>query len=206
MLDIFRIPTNLADDFINFYSIQNCYQLSELDRLKSQIQPHIGVYALYYCGKNSLYTCISQANYHHCCLPIYIGKAIAGGRRRGKSSSSQNLYSRLREHQSSILQGSGIDIDEFYFKVAAMEFDLVSWGEGVLIRYYQPIWNQIIDGFGNHDPGKGRYQQRRSVWDVIHPGRQWSTKLAKFDTIDLANLKIKIEILCQEKGQQLGCF
>lgn len=69
-----------------------------------------------------------------------------------------------------------------------------------------PVWNQIIDGFGNHDPGKGRYQQRRSVWDIIHPGREWSKKLANFDTIDLENLKIKIESLCQKKGQQLGCF
>lgn len=206
MLDIFQIPTNLANEFIDFYIRQDCYKLGELEQLKSKIQPHIGVYALYYCGKNLLYTCISQANCTHCCLPIYIGKAMAGGRRRGRSSSSQNLYSRLREHKNSILQGSGIEIDEFSFKVAAMEFDLVSWGEGILIRHYQPVWNQIIDGFGNHDPGKGRYQQRRSVWDITHPGREWSKKLANFDTIDLENLKMKIESLCQEKGQQLRCF
>ncbi len=31
--------------------------------------------------------------------------------------------------------------------------------------------NKIIDGFGNHDPGKGRYNQLRSRWDKLHPGR-----------------------------------
>lgn len=28
-----------------------------------------------------------------------------------------------------------------------------------------------------HDPGSGRYQQQRSPWDCIHPGREWAEKL-----------------------------
>jgi len=35
----------------------------------------------------------------------------------------------------------------------------------------------VIDGLGNHDPGAGRYNQQRSPWDVIHPGRPWAQKL-----------------------------
>jgi hypothetical protein len=35
----------------------------------------------------------------------------------------------------------------------------------------------VLDGFGNHDPGRGRYDQQKSAWDVIHPGRQWAGKL-----------------------------
>jgi hypothetical protein len=38
-------------------------------------------------------------------------------------------------------------------------------------------WNVLIDGFGNHDPGGGRYNQKKSSWDVIHPGRTWAEKL-----------------------------
>ena len=34
----------------------------------------------------------------------------------------------------------------------------------------------MIDGYGNHDPGKGRYNQARSRWDVLHPGRAWALK------------------------------
>ena len=67
----------------------------------------------------------------------------------------------------------------------------------MLIRHFQPVWNQVIDGFGNHDPGKGRNQQRRSVWDTLHPGREWAGKLPNFDPIDEAVLQIKIETLCR---------
>jgi hypothetical protein len=42
---------------------------------------------------------------------------------------------------------------------------------------FSPLWNRKIDGFGNHDPGSGRYNQQRSPWDVIHPGRPWAAKL-----------------------------
>ena len=31
-------------------------------------------------------------------------------------------------------------------------------------------------GFGNHDPGSGRYKGLRPRWDVLHPGRAWADK------------------------------
>ncbi len=36
--------------------------------------------------------------------------------------------------------------------------------------------NKVVDGFGNHDPGKGRHAGLRSRWDVLHPGRPWADK------------------------------
>ena len=33
-----------------------------------------------------------------------------------------------------------------------------------------------VDGFGNHDPGSGRYEQAKSDWDVVHKGRAWAEK------------------------------
>lgn len=197
MLEIFKVPSNLAIDLLSFYARQNCYKFSELDNLRGQIRQYIGVYALYYNGSNPLYSCVSEANENECCLPIYIGKALAGGRRKGSASGTQNLYSRLGEHKKSIKTGDGLEVDEFMFKVVAMELDLVSWGEGVLIRHFQPVWNQVIDGFGNHDPGKGRNQQRRSVWDTLHPGREWAGKLPNFDPIDEAVLQVRVETLCR---------
>ena len=206
MLEIFRIPPNLTNELINFSNQQNCYLLNQLDNLKLELQNYIGIYALYYRGTHYLYQCISRANQNYCCLPIYIGKAVPSGRRTGLNTSNQNLYSRLKEHRNSIKQGNGIEIDEFMFKVIAMEIDLVSWGESVMIRHFQPVWNQIIDGFGNHDPGSGRYQQRRSVWDLLHPGRKWADRLTNFTPLNPTALASQINVLCQASGQRLGCF
>ena len=48
--------------------------------------------------------------------------------------------------------------------------------EAALIKWKTPLWNSCLDGFGNHDPGKGRYEQAKSDWDVVHPGRPWAVK------------------------------
>nr|WP_296905928.1 Eco29kI family restriction endonuclease [Polaromonas sp.] len=29
----------------------------------------------------------------------------------------------------------------------------------LLIANFAPIWNTLIDGFGNYDPGNGRYRR-----------------------------------------------
>jgi len=42
---------------------------------------------------------------------------------------------------------------------------------------FKPLWNRKIDGFGNHDPGKGRARQQKSLWDTLHPRRTWAEKL-----------------------------
>lgn len=61
--------------------------------------------------------------------------------------------------------------------LGGIESDLVVPVEAELIRRYVPLWNSIIDGFGNHDPGSGRYNQAKSEWDVLHLGRLWAEKL-----------------------------
>ncbi|WP_408004883.1 Eco29kI family restriction endonuclease [Radiobacillus kanasensis] len=32
--------------------------------------------------------------------------------------------------------------------------------ESYLIRKHIPLWNNLIKGFGNHDPGIGRYNSK----------------------------------------------
>jgi hypothetical protein len=61
-------------------------------------------------------------------------------------------------------------------------------GESLLISMFSPLWNQTLDGFGNHDPGAGRCNQQRSSWDLVHPGRPWAQKLKP-------NIRSKDEIL-----------
>ena len=59
----------------------------------------------------------------------------------------------------------------------AIESDLIVPVEAEMIRRYTPLWNSVVDGFGNHDPGSGRYNQAKSEWDVLHPGRSWAERL-----------------------------
>jgi len=54
--------------------------------------------------------------------------------------------------------------------------DMISTIEAALIKLNKPLWNTVVDGFGNHDPGSGRYEQAKSDWDVIHEGRAWAKK------------------------------
>lgn len=70
--------------------------------------------------------------------------------------------------------------------------DMIGTVEAALIRFYTPIWNNTIDGFGNHTPGKGRFQQAKSDWDVLHPGREWADKCTgKGSSIEEVERKVK---------------
>ena len=143
-----------------------------------------GVYALYYTGKFQPYASISQANL--ACsgsLPIYVGKAVPRGWRQSRLVSlgdTAELSGRLREHARSIEQVRSLKLSAFQCRFMVMRgasVDLISTVENALIRKFTPLWNSLVDGFGNHDPGSGRYEQARSEWDVIHPGRIWAEHL-----------------------------
>jgi len=68
----------------------------------------------------------------------------------------------------------------------------ISLGENMLIETFRPIWNIVIDGFGNKDPGNRRATQHRSPWDVLHPGRAFAAKLAD-GGITPADLVLRLE-------------
>ena len=87
------------------------------------------------------------------------------------------MYNRLAEHAESIQCTKNLDIEDFACRYLVVDDIWIPLGESLLIEMFSPIWNRLIDGFGNHDPGKGRYQQQRSPWDVLHPGRTWAEKL-----------------------------
>ena len=141
-----------------------------------------GVYAIYYCGRYAPYRPLAKHNKNEICLPIYIGKAVPPGWRTGRAklSTSPDLANRLRQHASSIKSGTGLDIENFkcrFIVLTEVEGDLVVPVEAELIRRFKPLWNTVVDGFGNHDPGKGRYEQAQSEWDILHPGRLWAKRL-----------------------------
>lgn len=141
-----------------------------------------GIYALYYVGNFPTYKPIAEANQNgQFKAPIYVGKAVPAGARKGgygmDVSPGTVLYKRLMEHAESVEQTQNLDVKDFYCRYLAVDDIWIPLGESLLIEMFSPLWNMLIDGFGNHDPGKGRYNQQCSTWDVIHPGRPWAAKL-----------------------------
>ena len=141
-----------------------------------------GVYAVYYTGEFGPYRQLSDANKEgKWRAPIYVGNAIpAGGRKGGMSPNTKPkpyLRKRLNEHAESIRAAtSTLDINDFHCRHLVVEDIWIPLGENLMISRFSPIWNTLIDGFGNHDPGKGRYNGLRPRWDVLHPGRDWAEK------------------------------
>ena len=141
-----------------------------------------GIYALYYEGGFPLYREIVKQNkggqYR---WPIYVGKAVPPGARKGgyglESDPGQALFRRLTEHANSIEAAENLEGSDFQCRFLVVDDIWIPLAESLIVEMYSPLWNREIDGFGNHDPGKGRYNQQRSQWDVIHPGREWAYKL-----------------------------
>jgi hypothetical protein len=148
-----------------------------------------GIYAVYYGGPFKAYAPLTEKNRTaakdgKAQTPIYIGKAVPAGARKGGfglgASPGLVLCSRLAEHADTIREAkSTLDIDDFHSRYIAVEDIWIPLGESMLIEMFSPVWNKVLDGFGNHDPGKGRYKQQRSFWDTVHPGRSWAERCAQ---------------------------
>lgn len=142
-----------------------------------------GVYAIYYCGDFPAYKAIAELNQDRAnpSMPIYVGKAIPEGGRKGASldetTSTNALGKRLGEHAKSIQQATNLNLDDFVCRYLVVDDIWIPLGENLMIAKYSPLWNSLIDGFGNHDPGSGRHKGLVPRWDVLHPGRGWATKL-----------------------------
>lgn len=143
-----------------------------------------GIYAIYYTGPHPLYEPVSRLNAGGTYgWPIYVGKAIPAGARKGKmgldTPAGKALHGRLREHAESIRATEDLDIDDFQCRFLIVDDIWIPLGESLLIAKLSPVWNSALDGFGNHDPGRGRYNGKRPQWDVLHPGRPWAEKCQK---------------------------
>lgn len=117
--------------------------------------------------------------------PIYVGKADSKGKRKGgflsEDAKGNALYSRLRQHSTSIQQAENLSLDDFFCRYLVVDDLWISLGESLLIAEHAPVWNLLVEGFGNHNPGKGRHSGARPLWDTLHPGRPWAEKLSPND-------------------------
>lgn len=150
---------------------------TRMDRLPGF--PGAGVYAIYYTGSLSVYSLLGMANEDgRFAVPIYVGKAVPAGARKGVAvaTATRALASRLRQHASSVGAATNLNIEDFHARWLICEPIWIPLGESLLIGRFAPVWNTIVDGFGNHDPGRGRHAGMVSRWDVLHPGRPWAHK------------------------------
>lgn len=147
-----------------------------------------GIYALFYSGAFAPYASIVASE-----LPIYVGKAVPPGSRKGDNidPNAPALRRRLREHAQSIDAAGNINLADFACQYMAIEPVWITLAERFLIEQYSPLWNLALDGFGDHNPGKGRQNSQRSWWDTMHPGRPWAKDLVHGKTPAEAERKVK---------------
>lgn len=171
---------NLAHSVGNALENEKPRRLDELEKFEGS-----GVYALYYTGDFPAYRLIAQMNQEACLVPIYVGKADSRGKRKGgfieDSSTGCALYNRLKDHSKSIDQARNLRLEDFWYRRLVVDDLWISLGESLLISRHAPVWNTLVEGFGNHDPGKGRINGKRPLWDMLHPGRSWADKYPEND-------------------------
>ncbi len=166
-----------------------------------------GVYAIYYTGDHALYTRISGTE-----TPIYVGKADPSN---GDASSSREqgprLTGRLIEHAGTIATAekyalenelapglSPIRLADFKCRrlVCATNAQLVA--ERHLIRMFWPVWNSDTKacwGMSKHGDAANTRRNKRSPWDVVHPGRPWALDEQLVDNATAKEVAARIEAI-----------
>ena len=146
-----------------------------------------GVYCLLYQGDYELYRPISGSD-----NPIYAGKAVPPGSRRGDDGDTQVpvLRRRIREHARSIDAANNLNLSDFSYRALAVVPAWINIAERSIIQHYGPVWNRCLDGFGDHDPGRGRQGGEKSWWDTLHPGRTWANRLVENKTVSDASAMV----------------
>lgn len=186
-LDYASLSESLAHELM----ISELMPLSDIERFYGD-----GVYALFYCGGFPAYSELSDINRRNPgSFPIYIGKAgpktLTGSELDTKAVDTPRAGSRLydrvaNDHRRSIERAINLDVAHFHCRMLVLNAVWVPLTESALIARYVPVWNSIVSGFGNHDPGTGRAAGRISRWDILHPGRGRETNAepsAEFDDL-----------------------
>jgi hypothetical protein len=161
-----------------------------------------GVYAIYYEGDHPLYAGISGTE-----TPIYVGKADpAADDASTPREQGPKLTGRLIEHANTIKTTEGytgslpaglspIRLEDFVCRrlVCATNAQLVA--EKHLIRTFWPLWNQETKtcwGMSKHGDAAKTRKNKRSPWDVVHPGRTWALDALLEDSLTPTQIEEKI--------------
>jgi len=142
-----------------------------------------GIYAIYYVGDFLAYASIASRNVGGKFeSPIYVGKAVPAGSRKGglldQEAPTNALFERLKQHAQGIEEASNLSLSDFHFRCLIVEDIWIPLGETYMIDRFQPLWNKVVEGFGIKTPGERRKHQYTSLWDTIHPGRKFVKRLS----------------------------
>lgn len=179
---------NLMAGVVVRFEQQPCVSFTEIDNADGP-----GVYTLFYTGPHPAYTAISGTP-----RPIYVGKAVPRGTRKGsmEGKGQYALRNRLNNHRRSIEDSINLQLDDFLCRFLAIVPVWVTLAERFLIDHYRPIWNIEVDGFGNNPQGRHRTTGNRSWWDILHPGREWASHRTPKGTEDDA-LDLVVRFFCE---------
>lgn len=142
-----------------------------------------GIYAIYYVGQHPAYMEISGTE-----TPIYVGKADPDEPRAATPrEQGVRLFGRLADHRGAVREVEQYAIDnndpnpllvkdfECRRLVCATNAQLVA--ERHLIDMFKPAWNsetKICFGISKHGDSSETRRNKKSPWDVLHPGRDWA--------------------------------
>jgi len=161
-----------------------------------------GVYAIYYQGEHPAYRAITGSE-----TPIYVGKADPS--QPGASTSREQgpqLYNRLVEHRKQIrIAGAyGVQnnlphplrVEDFTCRRLVCATNAQLSAERHLINVFKPVWNsdvKICWGISKHGDSSKTRSNKRSPWDVIHPGRLWALASELVDSSRPEEILAKLE-------------
>jgi len=169
-------------DPLSYENLAKSVVAALMERAPEPLPPHKefpgpGVYAVYYTGDFPAYQPLAARECHR---PIYVGKAAPPGGRKGLAPPGAHeapLHRRLCDHAKSLAQAENLRLADFLCRYLVVVPVWVTLAERFLVTHYRPLWNTVVDGFGNHPPGSGRSRMRRPRWDILHPGRPWAAGL-----------------------------
>jgi len=138
-----------------------------------------GIYALYYSGDFAPYATLAALNQEDFTVPIYIGKAVPAGSRKGlnpkQSEQAAKLFTRLNNHARSIKHTQVLKVEDFTCRFLVVEETWIGLCESLLIQTSVPLWNAKLDGFGRNPQGKNR-KDGLSPWHAYHSGRDFKSE------------------------------
>lgn len=168
------------------------------------VQPSYGsgVYAIYYRGDNPLYAGIMGSE-----TPIYVGKADpANDDASTAREQGPKLTSRLLEHAGTISVAEnynnklpshlkGIYLKDFVCRRLVCATNAQLAAEKHLIRTFWPVWNSETKacwGMSKHGDSAKTRANKRSPWDVVHPGRVWALDKLLVDSLSPQEISHRI--------------
>lgn len=145
-----------------------------------------GVYAIYYDGDHPLYRRIRGTE-----TPIYVGKADPDSHDANTPrEQGTRLTDRLIDHKKSIKRVetyaeqnalppglAPIHLCDFKCRYMVCATNAQLAAERHLILMFQPLWNKETRacwGMSKHGDAATTRANKRSPWDVVHPGRSWA--------------------------------